>query len=136
MLAGPSRSETTTKVPERAPRHADADLQWLIAWGGRLGGPEPQKDISADEPLAPTAVVEVALGSELRKRVTLRFDGSLRPCRTRGQNPAHPYRRSDTPNLLAPGSPPFLANLSGHSTRSSPDRSSALVWRTWARPTR
>lgn len=73
----------------------DADLQWLVLRGRRVGGAEPQGGLSADKPLAPAAVVEVdrkaskdgvvslgqtpiALGTDLiGKHITLRFDGSM-----------------------------------------------------------
>ncbi|MEU6190782.1 IS481 family transposase [Nocardia sp. NPDC047038] len=82
-------------IRTRAMSFTDADLQHLIMRGGRIGGPEPRGGISADRPLAPTAVVEVdrkaskdgvvslgtspvALGPELiGKHVTLRFDGGM-----------------------------------------------------------
>ncbi|MFD4407482.1 IS481 family transposase, partial [Nocardia sp. NPDC058499] len=79
----------------RAMSFTDADLQAVIMRGGRIGGPEPRGGVSAERPLAPTAVVEVdckaskdgvvslgtapvALGSELiGKHLTLRFDGNI-----------------------------------------------------------
>ncbi|WP_432190643.1 IS481 family transposase [Streptomyces sp. Tue6028] len=82
-------------IRTRSMTFTDADLQWLLLRGGRLGGAEPQGGISTDKPLAPTAVVEVdrkatkdgvvslgntpvALGTDMiGKQVTLRFDGSM-----------------------------------------------------------
>ncbi|MEU6768121.1 IS481 family transposase [Streptomyces sp. NPDC046853] len=82
-------------IRTRCMAFTDADLQWLLLRGGRIGGAEPQGGISEDKPLAPMAVVEVdrktskdgvvslgntpvALGPDMiGKQVTLRFDGSM-----------------------------------------------------------